>query len=180
MVSVSLKGIRVVKQPDSVSVTEGDDYSFTIGAIGEGISYQWQYSSNGSTWRNCTASGCKTDTIFLTMKTAYDGRQYRCILKDADGEEKISNVATVTLAPARYEIDGVIYENLDGIMTVTGYIGDASSVTVQQEVGGMTVTVIGASAFEGKISLTHVDLPDTIEIIEDYGFADCSSLNQMN
>ena len=77
-------------------------------------------------------------------------------------------------------IDGVVYKEVDGKMTVTGYTGSASSVTVQETVEGKTVTVIGESAFENNTTITHVDLPDTIQVIGKRAFAGCTSLSNMD
>lgn len=73
----------------------------------------------------------------------------------------------------------MIYELIDGIMTVTGYIGSADSITVQETVNGKTVTVIGESAFENNQTIKSIDLPDSIEVIKKRAFAN-SQICTMN
>ena len=65
-------------------------------------------------------------------------------------------------------------------MTVTGYQGSASAVTVRETVGGETVTVIAENAFAGKTSITTIDLPDTIVSIADSAFDGCTALKSVN
>ena len=143
------------------------------------VAYQWQWSKNGTTWTNCTSGGYKTDTFSFTMKETMANRQYRCIVTAGD-DSVTSEIALIELEPSTFTIDGVIYELIDNVMTVTGYTGSSATVTVREEVDGHTVTVIGESAFEGNTTLQQIDLPDTIEVIGRRAFADCTSLTKMN
>ena len=90
-----------------------------------------------------------------------------------------SRAALLTFAEPEIVIEGVVYELIDDVMTVTGYRGTADDVVVQETVEGHTVTVIGESAFEGS-TIKSIDLPDTIQLIRKRAFAGCSSLTNMN
>lgn len=61
-------------------------------------------------------------------------------------------------------------DNGDGTATITGYLGTATNLVIPSSVDGLTVTSIGASAFENK-SLTSVVIPSSVKIIEQWAFA---------
>ena len=93
-----------------------------------------------------------------------------------------SNRVSVTVEPISTDIvvNDIIYTLVDDIMVVTGYVGDSSSYTVEEEVNGYIVKRIGESAFEGNTNLEAIDLPDTIEVIEAKAFKNCTNLSQMS
>ena len=171
--------LKITRQPASVKAAVGDPVSLHVEANLANVAYQWQWSKNGTTWTNCTSGGCKTDTFSFAMKETMANRQYRCIVTLGD-DSVTSEIALIELEPSTFTIDGVIYELIDNVMTVTGYTGSSATVTVREEVDGHTVTVIGESAFEGNTTLQQIDLPDTIEVIGRRAFADCTSLTKMN
>ena len=88
--------ITITTQPQDVSVRDGEEASFTVEAEGNGIGYQWQWSSDGSTWKNCTSTGYNEAAFSFTMKAKYAGRRYRCEVT-ADGETLISDAALLIL-----------------------------------------------------------------------------------
>ena len=80
---LSLKAlISIISGPEDVSAQEGEQATFTVVAEGENLSYQWQWSKDGVTWKNSTAAGCNTDTLSFKMNAKYAGRQYRCMVTD--------------------------------------------------------------------------------------------------
>jgi len=89
----------ITQQPEDANVKAGERASFHVEAAGEEVSYQWQYSLNGSYWSNCTGAGYNTDTFGFVMQEKYAGRQYRCVVT-ADGETLISDAATANLKAA--------------------------------------------------------------------------------
>ena len=90
---------EITVQPEDANVKEGETASFHVEASGNDVSYQWQYSLNGSYWSNCTGAGYNTDTFGFVMKEKYAGRQYRCVVT-ADGETLTSEAATANLKAA--------------------------------------------------------------------------------
>ena len=141
------------------------------------VTCQWQWSADGQTWKNCGSAGYNTATMHFVMRASYNGRQYRCNI--IRGTEKVTSEAALLI----YEkpgivIDDVVYELIDGMMTVTGYRGSADTVVVLDTVDGHTVTVIGESALEGS-PIKSIDLPDTIQLIKKRAFANCSNLTNM-
>ena len=173
------EALAITSQPEPVEAAEGAAVSFHVGANRSDAAYQWQWSADGKTWKNCTSAGATTDTFRFTMKEILSGRDYRCVVT-AGGKTVTSEPAKITLASTDIVIDGVVYEVVSGEMTVTGYRGNAESVTVQETVNGQTVTVIGESAFENNTAIKQIDLPDTIRVIRKRAFAGCSSLAKMD
>ncbi|MBR2832635.1 MAG: leucine-rich repeat protein, partial [Oscillospiraceae bacterium] len=86
----------ITGQPADSSVLAGEKATFTVTATGA-TSYQWQYSKDGgSTWLNSTSSGGKKAAFSFTATTAMNGRMYRCVVTNADGDAT-SNPATLTV-----------------------------------------------------------------------------------
>ena len=98
---IKLSGPEIVSQPQDAFAQNGETVTFAVEAAGDALKYQWQVSSTGTTWKNCSGAGYNTDTFSFTMKGSFSGRMYRCIV--SSGERSIiSDPATVTLviAPA--------------------------------------------------------------------------------
>ncbi len=77
--------LGVTTQPKTQKVEVGDTIKFTVKATGTGLKYQWQYSTNGKTWKNCSASAAKKASFSFTAKTSHDGNYYRCKVTDSAG-----------------------------------------------------------------------------------------------
>lgn len=82
----------ITTQPKSAGAVVGEAVTFKVVASGSGLSYQWQYSSDGgSTWTNM--SGKTSATLKVTVTDSVDGYKYRC---------KVTNKAgTVTSSSAK-------------------------------------------------------------------------------
>lgn len=86
-------GDIITSHPVSVAVMDGDAAAFTITATGTGLTYLWQYSTDGgAAWKNTSN---KTTSYKITVKQIYDGYQYRCIVTDENGNSETSNVAAL-------------------------------------------------------------------------------------
>ena len=171
------EALEITKQPGDVTAAAGETVSFHVETNRTDVTYQWQWSTAGKTWKNCGSAGYNTATMHFVMKESYNGRQYRCNVT-CGTMNVTSEAALLTYEKPGIVIDDVVYELIDGKMTVTDYRGSADSVVVQETVDGHTVTVIGESAFEGS-SIKSIDLPDTIQLIKKRAFANCSSLTNM-
>ena len=72
-------------QPTAVTVANGKTATFQIVAAGTGLSYQWQYSSDGGkTWHN-TSFASNSATISMTANAARNGLLFHCVVKNAYG-----------------------------------------------------------------------------------------------
>ncbi len=88
--------ITITQQPQNFVGAVGETATFAVGATGEGLTYQWQYREpGGSTWLN---SSFKTPSMTCKITAARDGRQYRCVITDAWGNEVRSNPAAIRVS----------------------------------------------------------------------------------
>ena len=176
----------ITKQPEDVQAEEGETVQFTVEATGEGLTYQWQNSWNGTAaWNNSGLTGSKTATITVPLTSARMPYHWRCVITDANGEQLISDAAKVIeKTPERFVIDDVTYFILDGTsVRVESYSGTAASLNIPTHVVfdtiEYTVTEIGEEAFYGLTSLSSISLPNTINIIRKRAFAGCTNLSSM-
>ena len=89
------KGLAIVSQPKSVTANKGDKISFTVGAEGTGLTYQWQYRTSATgKWNNF--SGGTTATLSKTAG-AWNGWQVKCVVKDKSGKSLNSSIVKITI-----------------------------------------------------------------------------------
>ena len=60
------------------------------------------------------------------------------------------------------------------------YYGEEADVTIPDKIGGLTVTVIGKSAFSGRDYIETVTLPDTIVLVDTSAFFKCAGLKSVH
>ncbi|MBQ7064657.1 MAG: peptidoglycan-binding protein [Firmicutes bacterium] len=91
--------IKITSQPSNLTAPIGATGSFSVKATGTGLKYQWQYSdNNGSSWTNLSVSkGYNTDTVQFTVSNLFNGRLYRCMIKDSNGNTVYSSAARMTV-----------------------------------------------------------------------------------
>ncbi len=90
----------ITAQPASVAGCTGGNATFSIGASGSGLTYNWQVSTDGgATWNNVSPI-VTTATLTLTgVTTGMNNNQYRCVVGGSCTAVGInSNAATLTLA----------------------------------------------------------------------------------
>ena len=75
-----LNVFAIIGEPDDASVADGGSAVFKVSAIGEGLAYQWQVSSDsGVTWENLENN---TDSLTVAAEVSLSGSQYRCVVTD--------------------------------------------------------------------------------------------------
>ena len=122
----------ITSHPQSITVTEGQQATFSVAATGNGLSYQWQQRTDGTDWENVDGATNATYTIDRTT-TDMSGYQYRCIVTGLGGET-ISNAATLTVnersytGKYSYEIVSDVGEN--GTIEVDRYATEGDKVTI--------------------------------------------------
>ena len=67
----------------------------------------------------------------------------------------------------------------DGNATITGFSGNASSISIPVTIDGHPVTVIGSNVFAGKTSLYSVTLPNGVVSIGKKAFKGCAGLRDI-
>ena len=84
--SVTYAEPSITVKPKAQTVAVGSNASFTVGATGGGLEYQWYYRTpDASAWTKVSAASGKTKTYSLTAKERHDGYQYRCKVSNAAG-----------------------------------------------------------------------------------------------
>lgn len=96
----------------------------------------------------------------------------------------LSLTLLLSLCPAAFAADASAQDfaytvNPDGTLTLTGYTGSESSLTLPAQLDGKTVTAIGSSCFAGLLCLKKVHIPEGVETICDYAFEACSALEKV-
>ncbi|OLR62706.1 hypothetical protein BHF69_08460 [Anaerostipes sp. 992a] len=125
--------VEVVSQPEDYTGAVGDTAVFTVEAIGEGLTYQWQFSNDkGSTWKNSSQSGNQTDTIRVPITEARNGQQYRCIVTDGEGNQAISESGTLVVSK-KAEALVIATQPSD----YTGAVGETATFTVKAAGNGL-------------------------------------------
>ena len=90
--------IEIISQPSDYSGNVGDVATFSVEAVGEGLTYQWQYrTATGSTWRNSGMQGATTSNLTVQVTKARNGQSYRCIITDTNGNTLTSEAASLTV-----------------------------------------------------------------------------------
>ena len=100
--SVNGKDDVIIKaDPESVVANENQKVTFTAAAYSatcQRITFQWQASTDGGvTWKNSGLSGNKTDVLTVDATLARDGYMFRCITKNANGDEMATEPALLTV-----------------------------------------------------------------------------------
>lgn len=88
--------ITIQEQP-SDTVAAGDTVTLTVKAEGTGLKYQWQNSSDGTSWSNSRQTGYNTARLTLPANSTTAKYKWRCVITDTYGTEKITRAAKVTL-----------------------------------------------------------------------------------
>ena len=102
MIIVSHSAIKVTTQAENEYAAVGEIATLSVEAdstVDSKLSYQWMYTiDGGETWKTCTSSASKKATFKFKMYKNFAGRQYRCVVTDASGEELVSETAALTIA----------------------------------------------------------------------------------
>ncbi len=103
-VSVS-SGVSVTSNPTDKTVSVGSTPTFTVGASGPSLAYQWQFSTdNGATYNNVATGSGGTTAAYTTAPLALSdsGTKFQCIVSASCGSPSNAGPATVTVNNAIY------------------------------------------------------------------------------
>ena len=76
--------------------------------------------------------------------------------------------------------DGFKYTVEDDEVTIKGYEGSKTTLTIPSEIDGKKVTKIGANAFDSNTSITSVEIPESVTTMNEGAFANCTALSTVN
>ena len=123
----------IVTQPMDVTVNEGEVAITYFTAEGYELTYQWYLKEAGSNvW---TRSSIKTDTYYVTMVPAKNGRQLKCVITDKYGLTAETNVVTLRMNPPEGYTGPVIISQPEDC---TVPYGEQATSTVVAEGYGLT------------------------------------------
>lgn len=140
--------IAIIRQPRDMTGQPNETVTFSLLAIGRGLTYQWMYSANGgSTWQASSYSDPQNPYLTFTAKSWHDGYRYRCVITDANGNTVTTNDVTFTIGEASGSDDTT---------------GDTQTATIST-LGGLR----GVPAMGSDVTYTDADwngwIADTIE-----------------
>ena len=90
--------------------------------------------------------------------------------KDKDGQEGSQDPVPQEPKESRKPTEGLVFEEIDGGLMVTGYTGTDTEVYIPSEYNGSPVIEIGEYAFE-ESRVTAVEIADGIQLIGRYAFS---------
>ena len=154
------KQLVITKHPENFAGTLGNTMLFSIEAKGSGLSYQWQFSTDGSSWYSSHVSGYNTPTLQLVQEDKHNGYYYRCKVTDSSGNVAYSEPGRVSLETESwqfsYDADGLRTQRSNGSRTYT-YVyngGSLSRMTVDTHTLDFTYDASGT-----PISVTYDGTP---------------------
>ena len=101
--ALTVINLTITAQPQNTTAESLASAVLTVKASGTGLKYQWQWQAPGSTtWQNTSLTGATTNTLrFTDLPFAFNGRKYRCVVKNVNGKTVTSSAATLTVKPDR-------------------------------------------------------------------------------
>ena len=121
--------LKILKQPVSASVREGETVTVTVEAQGDGMTYTWYYRNAGVT--KFTKSSTTTNSYSMEMNTTRDGREVYCVITDEYGNTVTSNTVTISIFRTELKIT-------KQPVSVTVEEGEYATVTVTAQGDGLT------------------------------------------
>ena len=92
-------GPKILSQPVDFEGVVGDMATFAVVAEGEGLTYQWYFSTDfGETWEKSYSPGYATNALAPILRAYRDGNMYKCLLTDIFGN-------TVESDPVSMEVE---------------------------------------------------------------------------
>ena len=73
----------ITSQPKSTTAEVGERFIFTVGAMGENLTYQWYYKD--ASMESFAASSVKSATYSFEMTSFRIGREYYCVVTNGEG-----------------------------------------------------------------------------------------------
>ena len=91
-------GPQIISQPADQIADSGETVTFEITANGQELNYQWQISVDaGKTWSNLENAEASASVLKMNATWDKEDAQFRCLIKDKNGNELISDVVKLTI-----------------------------------------------------------------------------------
>lgn len=88
--------LAIQQQPEDYTGPVGDYAMFVVIAVGEKLTFQWQWcAAGGDSWSNSGQDGNTTSILKVPITEARNGQMYKCVIQDGAGNTVTSNVATL-------------------------------------------------------------------------------------
>ena len=87
---------EITSNLEDIAVWPNTDAILTVSIEGDNPTYQWQYSTNGSTWYDIEGETSSTLTL-SNVPSSQNGYKYRCAVDSDNGDLTYSSVAIMTV-----------------------------------------------------------------------------------
>jgi autotransporter-associated beta strand protein len=172
-------GISLVSEPSSVTVVTNVTASFSVGAVGASLKYQWYVNGTALT-NGGNISGAQSSNLVITLPTAANAASgtngYYCVVQTPCGDIATSSPpAALSLIPPHE----LVWQGTAGnLWDYTDLNFTNASGTPQAFVDGDDVTFNDSSA-NTTVVLTNSVIPTlvTVNAAQSYTFADGSGVN---
>ncbi|WP_243324334.1 SUMF1/EgtB/PvdO family nonheme iron enzyme [Geothrix sp. SG200] len=155
--TLTVRWLAITTQPANASVTAGATATFTVVPDASPVAtYQWQSSTNGTTWANVSSGTGATSASYTTAATSLSdtGTQYRCALTNAAGTLNSSGATlTVIAAPVITSFVAAKSPVTTGTGTTLTAVFTGGTGTVDHGIGTVTS---GVAVPTGNVATTTV------------------------
>jgi len=152
--AVAVNVARITKQPTDVTTKPGVDAHESVAAVGDGLTYLWEFRTSASgAWTSVAALGMDAtkDTITIdghAVTASVDGWQVRCTVTDSHGTSDVSEMATLHVVTTYHSISQNLSHATSSSSTTQCADGDNWGATISPEgakyiVPSVTVTMGG-------------------------------------
>ena len=140
--ALTVINVAVTVQPKNTTADALSSPSISISASGTGLTYQWEWQAKGgSLWQNTSLAGSTTKTLQLKeVPLSFNGRKYRCVVKNINGKTAESNAAVLTVKDT-------------GSAGFFKWIGEDDAVKILLQAPYAKYTSLGAGGDATQISL---------------------------
>jgi len=96
--------IEIISQPADATGSPEEQMTFRVEAEGEGLSYLWYYSNDGISWAQSWSEGYNASEFRPLLRAYCSGRQFKCLITDANGNMEWTEAVTMKLASSEIVI----------------------------------------------------------------------------